>query len=127
MFAVRSGAGTTRTRRAQMRLLFDQNLSPRLVDRLGDIYPNSVHVAAVGLDRALDREVWEYAREHKLAVVTKDADFEELSVLLGFPPNVVWIRRGNCTTQEIEALLRRRRKAVEQLRGDEETGVIELY
>lgn len=110
-----------------MRLLFDQNLSPRLVDRLGDVYPNSVHVAEVGLDRALDREVWEYAREHALAVVTKDADFEELSVLHGFPPNVVWIRRGNCTTQEIETILRRRENAVKQLREDEETGVVELY
>lgn len=110
-----------------MRLLFDQNLSPRLVDRLEDIYPNSVHVADVGLDRALDREVWVYAREQDLAVVTKDADFGELSVLHGFPPNVVWIRRGNCSTQEIENLLRRREKAVKQLRGDEESGVIELY
>jgi len=110
-----------------MRLLFDQNPSPRLVDRLGDIYPDSVHVAGVDLDRALDREVWEYAREHELAVVTKDADFEELSVLYGFPPNVVWIRRGNCRTQDIETLLRRRQNAVKQLREDEETGVVELY
>jgi len=110
-----------------MRLLFDQNLSPRLVDRLEDVYPNSVHVAEVDLDRALDREVWGYAREHELAVVTKDADFEELSVLHGFPPNVVWIRRGNCTTQEIESLLRRRKHAVKKLREDGETGVIELY
>lgn len=110
-----------------MRLLFDQNLSPRLVDRLEDIYRNSVHVAEVDLDRALDRDVWEYAREHELAVVTKDADFEERSVLHGFPPNVVWIRRGNCRTKEIEDLLRRRQKAVKQLRDDKETGVIELY
>lgn len=84
-------------------------------------------MAEVDLDRALDREVWEYAREHELAVVTKDADFEELSVLHGFPPNVVWIRRGNCTTKEIEDLLRQRQKAVKQLRDDRETGVIELY
>jgi predicted nuclease of predicted toxin-antitoxin system len=62
-----------------------------------------------------------------LAVVTKDADFEELSVLHGFPPNVVWIRRGYCTTQEIETLLRRRETAVKKLREDGETGVIELY
>jgi predicted nuclease of predicted toxin-antitoxin system len=110
-----------------MRLLFDQNLSPRLVDRLDDIYPNSVHVAEAGLDRALDREIWAHAREQDLAVVTKDADFGELSVLRGFPPNVIWIRRGNCSTQEIENLLRRREDAVKQLRGDEKTGVIELY
>ena len=61
-----------------MRLLFDQNLSPRRVDRLDDIYPNSVHVAEVGLDRALDREIWAHACEQDLAVVTKDADFGAL-------------------------------------------------
>lgn len=110
-----------------MRLLFDQNLSPRLVDRLEDVYPGFVHVAEVDLDRALDREIWEYARRQGLAVVTKDADFGEMSVLRGFPPHVVWIRRGNCTTREIETLLRRRREAVRSLAEDEESGVIELY
>ena len=71
-----------------MRLLFDQNLSPRLVDRLDDIYPNSVHVADVGLDRALDREVWVYAREQDLAVVTKDADFGALGAERPSTPGV---------------------------------------
>lgn len=110
-----------------MKLLFDQNLSPRLVGRLSDVYPGSIHVSEVGLARALDRAIWEYAREHGFAVVTKDADFGELSVLEGFPPNVVWIRRGNCSTEEIETLLRRRENAVKQLREEGETGVIELY
>ncbi len=45
-----------------MKLLFDQNLSPRLVARLADCYPGSAHVSEVGLDRALDVEVWEFAR-----------------------------------------------------------------
>ncbi|MFB2979897.1 DUF5615 family PIN-like protein [Microseira sp. BLCC-F43] len=77
-------------------LLFDQNLSPRLVDRLADIYPGSVHVDAIGLPTAPDREVWEFARQYDYIIVTKDADFSELSLLLGFPPKVIWIRRGNC-------------------------------
>lgn len=110
-----------------MKLLFDQNLSPRLVERLSDVYPGSVHVMEVGLDRAMDLEIWSYAREHDVAVVTKDADFSEMSVLKGFPPNVVWIRRGNCTTQEIEALLRRQQEVVQSLAEDAESGVIELY
>jgi len=107
-----------------MRLLFDQNLSPYLVERLSDVYPDSVHVSDVNLDRALDREIWDFAREHSLIIVTKDADFDELSVLKGSPPNVIWIRRGNCTTDEIEQLLRRNREMVERI---EESGVIELY
>lgn len=45
-----------------MKLLFDHNLSPRLIRRLVDLYPDASHVAAVGLDRASDIEVWHYRR-----------------------------------------------------------------
>jgi predicted nuclease of predicted toxin-antitoxin system len=50
--------------------------------------------------------VWTYAREHGLTICSKDADFHQRSFLYGHPPKVVWIRRGNCSTREIEALLR---------------------
>lgn len=58
-------------------LLFDEHTSPRLPNRLADVFPKSVHVSAVGLDKALDGEVWEYARQNDLIIVTKDADFSE--------------------------------------------------
>lgn len=64
-----------------MRLLFDQNLSPRLVDLLSDTHPGSVHVLSVGLDRALDDAVWAYAKQHGFIIVTKDTDFHERSVI----------------------------------------------
>jgi len=66
-------------------LLLDQNLSPRLVDRLADIYPGSVHVSTVGLGAASDRIVWDFARQNDYVITTKDADFSELGLLLGFP------------------------------------------
>jgi predicted nuclease of predicted toxin-antitoxin system len=65
-----------------MKLLFDHNLSPRLVERLANIYPNSQHVFLLGLDQADDRILWEYARQGEFIVVTRDADFNELSILL---------------------------------------------
>jgi len=110
-----------------MNLLFDQNLSPRLVDRLEDLYPNSTHVRDVGLDRALDRAIWSFAAENGFTIVTKDADFGELSVLQGSPPNVVWIRRGNCSTQAIETLLRRHQEAITTLEEDTKSGIVELH
>lgn len=110
-----------------MRLLFDQNVSPAWVERLHDAYPNSVHVSDVDLDRAFDQEIWDYALERGFTIVTKDADFGEMSVLQGFPPNVVWIRRGNCTTPEFETLLRQNRDAVEPLHENPDAGVVELY
>ena len=68
-----------------MKLLFDQNLSPRLVDYLSDLYPESNHVYRLGIDRVPDREVWEYARRESFVIVTKDADFIDLSMLAGLP------------------------------------------
>jgi len=56
-----------------VKLLFDQNLSPSLVDSLADIYPESVHVQSVSLDRADDTAVWDFARLQNLVIVTKDA------------------------------------------------------
>ena len=90
-----------------MKLLFDQNISHRLVGRLSDLYPGSEHVRRLGLDRADDRTVWEYASENGFAIVSKDEDFHQLSFLHGAPPKVVWVRLGNCTTGEIEEALRR--------------------
>lgn len=109
-----------------MRLLFDQNLSPRLVDTLSDIYPDSMHVQTVGLDRAGDEEVWNYARQNRLIIVTKDTDFHERSVILGAPPKVVWIRRGNCSTAMIEQILRRHLDDTQRLATDSEISYLIL-
>jgi predicted nuclease of predicted toxin-antitoxin system len=89
-----------------MRLLFDHNLSPRLVARLVDLHPNASHVSLVGLDQAPDLEVWNYAGANDFVIVTKDSDFDDLSLLRGSPPKVIWLRIGNCTTHQIEIVLR---------------------
>jgi predicted nuclease of predicted toxin-antitoxin system len=108
-------------------LLFDQNLSPRLVTRLTDLYPNSAHVDTLGLGTSSDRDVWEYARLNDFMIVTKDADFSELSVLLGTPPKVIWIRRGNCSTNDIEKLLRNSYSAISAFSNDINSGVLTLF
>ena len=108
-------------------LLFDQNLSPRLVHRVADLFPGSIHVQEVGLATALDRIVWDYARANDYIIVTKDADLGELGTLLGFPPKVIWIRRGNCTTLEIEHLIRDNQIAIELLANEPESGVLTLF
>ncbi len=89
-----------------MRLLFDENLPPRLVLLLADIYPASVHVRDVGLKNVADELVWQYAQDYGLVIVSKDSDFHHRSLLFGFPPKVIWIRRGTCSVQEIETILR---------------------
>ena len=108
-------------------LLLDQNLSPRLAQRLASIFPGSLHVSQVGLATALDRQVWEYARTNSLMLVSKDADFSELGLMRGFPPKVIWIRRGNCSTSDIEYLLRSNVDVIDEFAQDTESSVLALY
>ena len=109
-----------------MKLIFDQNLSPRLVTLLDDLFPDSSHVHTLGLERSSDWELWSYARDSGLTVVTKDADMSDLSTLHGFPPKLIWIQLGNCTTSEIERLLRSNFDAISQMHSDPDTGIISL-
>ena len=89
-----------------MKLLYDQNLSPVLAQRLADVFPGSMHVREAALERADDQQIWRFALEHGLAIVTKDSDFQERGQIAATAPRIVWIRRGNCSTAEIETLLR---------------------
>lgn len=98
-----------------MKLLFDENLSPRLVAALASEFPESAHVHEVGLGAAADEAVWNFARDSDFVIVSKDSDFAELSVLRGAPPRLVWIRRGNCSTSDIASLLRAHRAAIDEL------------
>jgi predicted nuclease of predicted toxin-antitoxin system len=91
-----------------MKLLFDENLSPRLVGLLAAEFPGSQHVRDVGLAAAPDPGVWSYAAVQGLVIVSKDSDFQHRALLLGHPPKVVWVRLGNCSTAAVAALLRTR-------------------
>ena len=110
-----------------MRLLFDHNLSPRLAARLADIFPDSSHTALLGLAQASDAEVWAYAAQNSYTIVTKDSDFNDISIVQGFPPKVIWLRIGNCTTTQVEQALRRNRRAILTFDADAEAGAMELY
>ena len=89
-------------------------------------YPGSAHVIDLGLDRASDRVIGRHADEHDFAIVTKDADFVELAEVPGSTLRVIWIRLGNCTTEEIEAVLRKSRDLVLSLQRDEDVRVLLL-
>ncbi len=89
-----------------MKLLFDENLSPKMVAALADVFPDSAHVDRIGLGGGSDDEVWRYAKANDFMLVSKDSDFYEKSMLYGHPPKVIWIRRGNCTNRQIQLLLR---------------------
>ncbi len=88
-----------------MKLLFDQNISFRIINQLKEFYPEAKQVRLLGLENASDSTIWEYAKEHNYTIVTFDADFYELSNIKGHPPKIIWLRVGNTTTKSIAEIL----------------------
>ncbi len=109
-----------------MRLLFDEQLSEDLLALFEDAFPESLHVRALGAAGASDSTVWQIAKERGCILVTKDEDFHRLSVLRGAPPKVIWLRLGNCTTDEVATVMRRHVTDIQHFGQQEEASVLEL-
>lgn len=110
-----------------LKLLFDQNLSRKLVARLSDIFPNASHIQFQGMAEASDTEIWEFARNNDFCIVTQDADFAEKSRLYGSPPKVIWLRCGNTKTSTVELVLRSGGEAIQELLSNSSLDCLELY
>jgi predicted nuclease of predicted toxin-antitoxin system len=88
-----------------MRLLFDQNISYRIVSKLPDYFADSKQVSHLGLNDCDDIDIWQFAHDKNYVIVTYDSDFYDISLMNGCPPKVIWLRTGNLTTIEIAKLL----------------------
>ncbi len=88
-----------------MSLLFDQNISPRIVKHLTTVFPGAKHVRHVGLEDAPDGLVFDFAKNNNFAIVTFDSDYVDLNIVRGIPPKIIWIRTGNLTTRSVAELL----------------------
>ena len=84
-----------------MKLLFDQNISFRVLNLINALYPESKHVKDFGLQHSSDRQIWNFAKGNGFHIVTYDADFYDLVTLYGHPPKVIWLRLGNTSSQNI--------------------------
>lgn len=109
-----------------MKLLFDENLSPKLVAQLAAEFPQSVHIDTLGLRGHADAEIRAVAAARGYLLVTKDSDFLELTLLHGHPPKVVWLRVGNSGTLAIAGLLRRNGPRVAAFAASAEESLLEL-
>jgi predicted nuclease of predicted toxin-antitoxin system len=88
-----------------MKLLFDQNISYRIVSRIIQEFPDSKHVSDVGLAGAEDSEIWQFAKNEGFVIVTFDSDYYDIALINGCPPKVIWLRTGNLGTEQIAQLL----------------------
>jgi predicted nuclease of predicted toxin-antitoxin system len=109
-----------------MKLLFDENLSPKLPSLLKGAFPGSRHVRECGLKGKTDREIWEYARSDGFVIVSKDSDFLQRSIIHGTPPKIVWLRIGNCTREMLLQLLLRREGEINSLEADPNQSILVL-
>lgn len=108
------------------KLLFDQNLSYRIVEQLKHLFPNSSHVRLLKLEKADDLTILQYARDNNFHIISKDTDFNNLNTLYGFPPKVIWIHTGNITTRAIIELLQRKAEVIHAFLDNKQTGLLEL-
>jgi predicted nuclease of predicted toxin-antitoxin system len=97
-----------------MKLLFDQNISFRLVRKILEIFPEAKQVRELGLENKSDKQIWNFARENEYTIVTFDADFFELSNLFGIPPKIIWLRTGNRNTLELTKLILNRSEIIKE-------------
>ena len=109
-----------------VKLLLDENLSPRLLTRIRRFYPGSRHVEQVGLKGRSDRAIWEYAHQNNFIITSKDNDFRQRSFLYGPPPKVIWLAVGNAGTGAIAKLLTEEVQTVRKFFAQPEEGLLIL-
>lgn len=95
-----------------MRLLFDENISYRILKKLANDYPDSAQVKRLGLESKDDHEIWQFAKEEGFTIVTFDADYIDIAALKGHPPKIIWLRLGNTTTDAIALVLKLRKSEI---------------
>ena len=108
-----------------MKLLFDQNISFRLIKRIIDLFPDAKQVRELGLENSTDSEIFDFAKRNDFAIVTFDSDFCDLNIIRGFPPKIIWIRTGNTTTKNLENLFRSKNELI-KLFLNEDYGCLEI-
>ena len=84
-----------------MKLLFDQNISFRIIKKIEDILPFASQVRLLGLENSTDIDIWDYAKKNDYTIVTFDTDFYDISLIKGTPPKIIWLRIGNTSTNNL--------------------------
>ncbi len=110
-----------------MKLLFDENVSYRVVKKIAYLFPDCENVGRVKLLHTDDLVIWEYAKKNDFAIVTFDEDFEELSLLRGYPPKVILLRTGNISKDDLVRLFIDKQEVILSFLENEEFGCLEIY
>lgn len=109
-----------------MKLLFDQNISPKIVRQIEPYFPDSKQVRHLGLEDATDDMIFNFAKIHNYAVVTFDSDFVDLNVVRGIPPKIIWLKTGNLTTKSISELLQKNMATIHDFLESDGKEILEI-
>ena len=109
-----------------MSLLFDQNISFKIIKKIEGIFPGSQQVKSLGLENKSDKEIWAFAKKHNYSIVTFDSDFYDLSIIWGSPPKIIWIRTNDQRTTSIEKLLKSHKKTIKGFIESSELACLEI-
>lgn len=110
-----------------MKLLLDENLSRRLLPFLEHDYPGSNQVVLLGMESASDRKVWQKAKDDGYVILTRDADFQELSLVWGQPPKVIRLKTLNQSRSATLKILIENKHVIMESLVTQDMASIEIY
>ncbi|MBK8966892.1 MAG: DUF5615 family PIN-like protein [Lewinellaceae bacterium] len=111
-----------------MAILLDQNISFRLLNRLGGVFPDTTHVRLLGLTDHSDHQIFMYARRKGIdAIITLDEDFSLIQLEHGTPPKIIWLRTGNCSTTVLAQILLENTSVIQEFLSDDTHDCLEIY
>lgn len=111
-----------------MKVLFDENISYRIVKKLTHLFPDCLHISRAGLNMpAPDMAIWKYAKQNDYMIITFDEDFEDLANLYGFPPKIIILRLGNSSTNLVASTLLAKITEIEAFYLSDTYGLLEIY
>ncbi|MBK7129341.1 MAG: DUF5615 family PIN-like protein [Crocinitomicaceae bacterium] len=109
-----------------MKLLFDQNISPKIIKQLEIDFPDSKQVRHVGLEDASDSIIFVYAKNNNFSIVTFDSDYVDLNIVRGIPPKIIWLKTGNLTTRSISEILKKNIVVIQEFLQSDDGEILEI-
>jgi len=112
-----------------VKLLFDQNISFRVVQQINNIFQEAKHVKDFELQFASDQQIWAFAKANEFSIVTFDSDFYDLTTLKGHPPKIIWLRIGNTSSLNLAIVITKHQLIIHSFLKEErykEIGCLEI-
>jgi len=109
-----------------VKLLFDQNISLKILKSLPPQLSECQQVRFIGLEDAADYEIFQFAKINDFVIVTFDSDFVDLNTLYGTPPKIIWLNTGNLITKNISQLIMANIQTIIKYLESETDDILEL-